>query len=216
MRHPWIVVIYAAAMGILEAAVVVYLRRIYYPAGFGFPLSPMEGSILRVEVIREAMTIVMLVCVALIAAERPWGRSMAFLIAFGTWDVLYYAGLKVFIGWPASIFASDILFLIPRPWVGPVVAPVLVSILWIAAGLRLHRTEVRIRPIDLAGAFAAAGLVLFSFLIPVGRQGADPRFPWPIFGLGYLIGLAVLGRIALSNARRMKTGRDLSIPPGPL
>lgn len=194
MRRPWIVLIFAAAMGILEAAVVVYLRHIYYPAGFGFPLVEMEGSILRVEIVREAMTIVMLVCVALIAAERTWGRLMAFLVAFGTWDVLYYAGLKVWLGWPASIFEPDILFLIPKPWVGPVIAPVLVSVLWVAAGLALHRSDVRMRPTDLAGALVAAGLILASFMLPAGQSG-DPRYRWALFAVGYGVGAAALARI---------------------
>ena len=40
--------LYAVAMGYLEAAVVVYLRAIYYPEGFSFPLKPMDAGILGV------------------------------------------------------------------------------------------------------------------------------------------------------------------------
>jgi hypothetical protein len=204
MRHPWIVMIYAVAMGILEAAVVVYLRKLYYSNGFDFPLNPMDPSVLRVEVIREAMTLVMLVSVALIAAERTWGRLMAFLIAFGTWDVLYYAGLKVFVGWPASLLDRDILFLIPKPWIGPVLAPILVSLLWIGAGLTLHRASVRMRIEELGGALLGAGLILASFLNPDGDANA-PRFRWWIFLGGYLIGSAALARIAW-RTRRIRHG----------
>jgi hypothetical protein len=195
MRRPWLVVLFAAAMGILEAAVVVYLRRIYYPAGFGFPLVPMDPTILRVEVIREAMTIVMLTCVAGLAAERIWPRLMAFIVAFGVWDLVYYAGLKLWLGWPASWLAPDILFLIPRAWVGPVLAPALVSALWIAAGLTLHRRPVRMRAVDWIGAIASAGIVVASFWIPLGAP-EHPRFAWWVFTAGYLAGVATLFRLA--------------------
>ncbi|MDM7913877.1 MAG: hypothetical protein QUU85_01235, partial [Candidatus Eisenbacteria bacterium] len=117
MRHPWIVLIYSIAMGVLEAAVVVYLRRIYYPAGFGLPLVAMDPFVLRVEIAREAATIVMIACVALLAAPQPWSRLMAFLVVFGAWDLAYYAGLKLWLGWPARLFEPDILFLIPKVWV---------------------------------------------------------------------------------------------------
>ena len=42
--------LYAVAMGYLEAAVVVYLRALYYPEGFSFPLNPIDAGILRVEI----------------------------------------------------------------------------------------------------------------------------------------------------------------------
>ena len=100
IRHPKILCLFAAAMGILEAIVVVYLRRIYYPDGFGFPLAVMDAEILRVELIREAMTLVMLAALAWLAAGRAWSRLMAFVIAFGVWDILYYVGLKLFLDWP--------------------------------------------------------------------------------------------------------------------
>jgi hypothetical protein len=195
MRHPWIIIVYAAAMGILEAAVVVYLRRLYYPGGFAFPLVPMDPAILRLEVIREAMTIAMLAGVAGLAAERAWPRLMAFIVAFGVWDIVYYAGLKLFLGWPASWLAPDILFLIPKVWVGPVLAPVLISILWITAGLALHRRPVRIRAGDWIGVAASAAIVMASFCIPLGTPG-HPRFAWWLFGAGFLAGAGTLFRLA--------------------
>lgn len=195
MRHPWLVVLYAAAMGILEAAVVVYLRRIYYPAGFGFPLVPMDTTILRIEVIREAMTIVMLACVAVLAAGRTWPRLMAFLVAFGVWDLVYYAGLKLWLDWPASWLTPDILFLIPKVWVGPVLAPALVSALWIAAGLALHRRPVRMRTADWTGAIVSAAIVVVSFCINLGTP-EHPRFAWWLFAAGFAAGAATLFRVA--------------------
>lgn len=188
MRHPIVVCIYAAAMGVLEAIVVIYLRRIYYPGGFGFPLVAMDPAILRAEVIREVMTLVMLGAVAWIAAERPWNRLLAFIVAFGVWDILYYAGLKLFLDWPASWLTPDILFLIPRVWIGPVLAPALVSASWIIGGLFLHRT----RYADLGmgwkswcAAIAGAAVILAAFLI--SGKGAGSGSGW-VAGAGSAAG----------------------------
>lgn len=198
MRHPWIVFVFAAAMGILEAAVVVYLRRIYYPGGFGFPLAPFDPFILRVEVIREAMTIVMLGCVAFLAASRGWARLMAFLFAFAVWDILYYAGLKIFLDWPASFLAPDILFLIPKPWVGPVLAPILVSIVWIAGGLSLHHRRVRFGRYDALLVGLSVASILASFFKPSGAD-PSPDFSWIIFTTGLLIGAFAFLRLGVTS-----------------
>lgn len=198
MRHPWIVCVFAVAMGILEAAVVVYLRRIYYPAGFDFPLVPFEPSLLRIEVIREASTIVMLGCVAILSAARGWSRIMAFLFAFAVWDIVYYAGLKIFLDWPASFLAPDILFLIPSPWVGPVLAPILVSAVWIAGSLALHKRRVRFGRIDLILVLASVAAILASFLLPSGTE-AVPRFSWTLFGAGLLLGSIAFFRLAVTS-----------------
>ncbi len=46
-------------MAYLESAVVVYLRELYYPDGFSFPLREIPMTILITEIGREAATIVM-------------------------------------------------------------------------------------------------------------------------------------------------------------
>src|SRR5260370_7926441 len=84
---------------------------------------------------REAATIVMLAAIALAGADNAGQWAAAFAIAFGTWDIAFYAFLKLLLDWPASLLTWDILFLIPIPWVGPVLAPVIVSASMIAAGL---------------------------------------------------------------------------------
>lgn len=204
MRHPWIVCLYAVAMGILEAAVVVYLRALYYPDGFGFPLAPMDPAILRIEVIREAMTIVMLGTVAVLAAARPWGRLMAFLVAFGVWDIVYYAGLKIFLDWPASLVTPDILFLIPSVWVGPVLAPALVAATWVVAGLLVHRHDPRAIGMGwrtAAAAVVSALVIIASFVVPAS-EGGTPRFSWWLFGVGYAVGAVALGRLVLRSRGR--------------
>jgi hypothetical protein len=198
-------------MGILEAIVVVYLRRIYYPGGFGFPLVPLEPGILRAEIVREAMTLVMLAACAFLAGRNTWGRLMAFLVLFGAWDLAYYAGLKLFLDWPASLLTPDILFLIPKVWVGPVLAPVLVAATWVVAGLWLHEarpSEIGLGLRAVAALAVGASLILASFLIPVGTP-ERPGFHWAVFGAGYALGAMVLV-ICAQRSRRTKRRRFAS------
>jgi len=129
-----VIIAFAIAMGFLEAVVVVYLREIYYPDGFGFPLSRIEPGIFGVELIRELTTLVMLVSIGLLAGKSKNEKFAFFLFAFGIWDIFYYLGLKLFLNWPASLFTWDILFLIPVTWIGPVMAPVICSLTMIAMG----------------------------------------------------------------------------------
>ncbi|MDD2806405.1 MAG: hypothetical protein PHV33_12700 [Elusimicrobiales bacterium] len=128
--------VFAAAMGILEAIVVVYLRQLYYPAGFAFPTVPIPPAMLSVEIIREAATIVMLACAGLLAGRDARERLAYFLFAFGAWDIWYYAGLRYFLGWPPSLLTWDVLFLIPVTWLGPVLAPVLCALTMVLFSLR--------------------------------------------------------------------------------
>ena len=60
---------------------------------------------------------------------RTWVERLAWsAIVFGAWDIGYYAWLHVFSGWPPSLDTTDLLFLIPVPWAGPVLSPVLVMV----------------------------------------------------------------------------------------
>ncbi len=118
-------------MAMLETAVVIYLRKIYYPEGFSFPLNPIDASIVLTEIAREAATMIMLLGIAILAAEKKNQRFAYFLYSFAIWDIFYYVFLKIFINWPESLLTWDILFLIPVTWVGPVIAPIICSIMMI-------------------------------------------------------------------------------------
>jgi hypothetical protein len=124
----WIL-LFAIAMGYLESAVVVYLRALYYPDGFHFPLKEMSQSIAITEIYREVATLVMILAVSVLAAKYWLHRFAWFLVVFATWDIAYYVFLKVLIGWPESFFTTDILFLLPSIWTGPVIAPVINSLI---------------------------------------------------------------------------------------
>ncbi len=123
------VLLFSISMGFLESAVVIYLRELYYPTGFNFPLVPIPFHIALVELYRELATVIMLIGVGYLAGKSKAERIAYFVLSFAIWDVFYYVFLKVFIDWPESFFTMDLLFLIPIPWVGPVLAPILVSVL---------------------------------------------------------------------------------------
>jgi hypothetical protein len=120
--------LFAVAMGFLESAVVVYLREIYYPGGFHFPLAPIDRPIAITEIIREAATMIMLVIIGYLAGKNLSSRFAWFLYSFAIWDIFYYVFLKFLLNWPESLMTDDILFLIPVTWVGPVISPVIVSL----------------------------------------------------------------------------------------
>lgn len=121
--------LFGVAFGLVEAAVVIYLR-----AASG-PLSELHASafvtvpkhLLRFEVWREAATMIMLGSIAWLAGQSAKEKALAFLWTFAWWDLAYYGWLRVAIGWPQSLLTSDVLFLIPVPWLGQVWFPILVS-----------------------------------------------------------------------------------------
>jgi len=133
--------LFALAMGYMESAVVVYLRTIFYPEGFSFPLKALSPEIGITEIIREAATIIMLVCTGVIAAKKPVIRFAYFIYAFAIWDIFYYLFLYLLIGWPSSLLEWDILFLIPVAWTGPVIAPVINSLTMILLAGSIIRAE---------------------------------------------------------------------------
>ena len=163
------VIIFSIAMGFLETAVVVYLRHIYYPQGFKFPLAPIDTSLVVVEVGRELATIIMLLGVGAIAGRTFASRFAYFILSFAIWDIFYYVFLKVLLDWPASWMTWDILFLIPTTWIGPVLAPVIVSITMIGMALIIVITEGKGRNVWIdwmAWVFLIAGalVLVLSFI----------------------------------------------------
>ena len=125
----FVLILYAVAMALVESAVVVYLRGLYYPTGFliksATDLAVIPSNILKLELWREAATIIMLVAVGFLAFPRVKEKFWGFVLAFSIWDLFYYFFLYVFLKWPPSIFTLDVYFLIPFPWVGPVWVPLM-------------------------------------------------------------------------------------------
>lgn len=196
---PWLI-IYAVAMAYVESAVVVYLRAIFYPQGFAFPLAPMPPDMLAIEIGREVATLVMLLGVAMLAGAERWDRFLAFGVIFGVWDLFYYVWLWVLLRWPPSLLTWDVLFLIPVPWIGPVLAPAVVSAVLVLGGLLLLRKRARGEPIAFPIplrilALAGGALLLAAFVLDfriVLRQLEPPPFRWGLFGTGVAFAVAAL------------------------
>ena len=195
------VVAFAFAMGYVESAVVVDLRAaLGLPAAPTFPLQQAgpDERLALIEFGREIATLVMLVGVGWAVGRRGWEWLAWTAVAFGVWDIAYYGWLAVFIGWPASVFDVDLLFLVPVPWVGPVWAPVVVSLALFALGLLAARAYAlgpgpAIRGRDVATGLLGGALVLLSFMVDGPRLidgGVPGGFPWPVFAAGVLVAAA--------------------------
>lgn len=199
-----LVVVFGLAMGYLEAAVVVYLRDLFYPEGFTFPVKGMDLHHAAVELGREAATIMMLLAVAFIAEKTRRGRLACFMLLFGVWDLAYYLFLWVTISWPASLLTWDLLFLIPLIWTGPVLAPMLVSVLLVATGLLYYARRPASEAAEISGiewmtAIGGAVVIFVSFSLNhtvVYGGGMPERFAWEVFGVGMAMGCLVLARVA--------------------
>ncbi len=189
--------IFAVSMGWFEAALVVYLRELFYPNGFFFPVVTIPSNLLTIEIVREFATIMMLIAVGVIAGRSKLEKFGYFMFAFGIWDIVYYIGLFIATGWPQSLLTWDLLFLIPLPWVGPVLAPVLVSLGMIFAHIVIVMQEDIGKPLNPSKWFWSieilCGLIIiFSFIIDFQAActiGDPARFRWEIFLLGFIPGI---------------------------
>ncbi len=188
--------VFGIGFGYIEAAVVVYLRALYYPDGFALLiLTPWPMEMVATEVVREAATLLVLLSVALLSVRNQLHRFAVYIYCFGVWDLIYYLVLKLRLGWPASLLEWDILFLIPLPWTAPVLAPIIVSLGLITAGIMLlYLPEDQPSPLtrtDWSIEIAAGALILATFFwaLPDLAVEQEPHYPWWLFAIGYLGGL---------------------------
>jgi hypothetical protein len=209
--------VFSVSFAYVEAAVVVYLRGLYEPLhAVCYPEAPADALFpilqpeqveaagphytrwMRIELVREAATLTMLGAAALAVAQnaRQWFAS--FMIAFGVWDICFYVFLRTLIGWPASLLEWDLLFLLPVPWVGPVIAPILVAGSMILAGVVILRREEVGRPIRFR--FGHSPAILLGGILVVAAfcwdcrnilaGGVPNTFNWPLLTCGEVVGLA--------------------------
>ena len=200
-RTRWaIVMAFAIAMAWVEAASVFYIRALVdriepYQVN---PL-PLNDALGYVELWREAATLVMIATLGMLAG-RTWRRRTGYAaLAFGTWDIFYYVFLRIMSGWPRTLLDWDILFLLPLPWWGPVLAPVSIAMLMIVWGTLATQSEDGATDARWALASASAGiaLALGVFMIDAWRALPDGReavlrvlpttFNWPLFGVALLL-----------------------------
>jgi hypothetical protein len=216
-----LVVVYAVAMAWLESATVVYLRmlngRIQPYQADPLPLMSTTLPLGQIEMVREAATLVMLLMVGVLAGRSNRARLGYFIIAFGVWDIFYYVFLNVMIGWPSSLLDWDVLFLLPLPWWGPVLAPVLISLLLILGGTLLvyvNQAGYALYPKWWANLVCLGGVILSLYVfmtdtlraLPGGAQAVRDTLPvsfnWFLFG----VALALMAAPILDLVRqKLKT-----------
>jgi len=226
-----LVVAYAIGMAFLEAACVYYLRAMlhrlepYQPN----PL-PIVGVLGTVEVLREAATLAMLAAVGALAGHT-WRTRLGYTaIAFGVWDIGYYAFLKVMCGWPQSLLDWDVLFLIPVPWWGPVLAPVCIAALMIVGGTLVcrrpteqaaDRVEVKLWGLTCLG----VPLALYTFTansLDAVWHGIDARnaalpvtFDWPLFIVALVLMAIPIAYLARPSPKGVLEGTRAIRAPSP-
>jgi len=197
------VALFALAMAYIEAATVVYLRRVFGITDLIRDGSALDPFIARVELGRELATLLMILAVGWAAGKSRQSRLGFAFFAFGLWDILYYAWLKVFLGWPESLLTPDILFLVPLPWWGPVLGPVLVALLCMVGGALAVRADDLGRTLrpglpEWLAAVAGAAAVLYAFMadalaaLPADAETLNRLRPTPFNWPVYLAGLALM------------------------
>jgi hypothetical protein len=217
-RVTWLVVVlFAIGMAWVEAACVYYLRLLVdrldpYQAN---PL-PVHGVANQVELVREAATLVMLLAIGMLAG-LTWHSRLAYTaIAFGVWDIFYYVFLKMIYDWPKSLFDWDVLFLLPLPWWGPVLAPVCIALLMIVWGTLVSQTAVRptaAPAMPMLWGLTGLGVVtaLYVFMadsLHAARHGLDMTtvlptdFKWSVFIVALALMAAPVANIAWNMRRK--------------
>ena len=214
-RARWaIVMAFAIAMAWVEAASVFYIRALVdriepYQAN-PLPLETMSGTLGPVELWREAATLVMIATLGVLAG-RTWRRRAGYAaLAFGAWDIFYYVFLRLISGWPKTLLDWDILFLLPLPWWGPVLAPISIALVMILWGTLATQSSDAATNARWPWALGWVGIVLALavFMIDTSRALLDGRdavlqvlpstFNWPLFWVALLLmALPALHRIAL-------------------
>lgn len=212
-KNLFTVFIFSIAMAYLESAVVVYLRYLYYPMGFIFPIKMIPNQTLFIELGREAATIIMLLAIALLSSKLKRQRIFFFFFAFGVWDIFYYIWLKIFINWPQTLLADDLLFLIPVPWIAPIVAPILISVLFITISIMALKKiekgkQVEISKTNAAIILVGVLLILISFMWNYQERliSTSPvEFFWMVFIIGLLLMIAGGINIILQKGEEKKS-----------
>ncbi|MFZ6028447.1 MAG: hypothetical protein ACOYYS_12090 [Chloroflexota bacterium] len=216
------VVIFSIAMAWMESAVVLYLRVLHSRVDpYQSDPLPQVAAVGEAELVREAATILMLLAVGWLAGRTLRSRLAYFTTAFGVWDIFYYVFLIPLTGWPRSLLDWDILFLLPMPWWGPVIAPVSIALLMVIGGTLVSQfdrpghplwPDGRVLSIGLIG----AGLALYAFMADAIRawdQGLDAvrhvlptAFNWPLFGLGLVLMALPVANVACAvNGRQERS-----------
>lgn len=217
IKRVFYISLFAIAMAYVEAAVVIYLRELYYPADILniFPAKVFSMFDLYVELVRELATLVMLFAVGMTSTDNFKKGLMGFLYSWGVWDIFYYIWLYISIGWPRSLFEWDILFLIPVPWIGPVIAPILIALIFVVfPGYLLLKDKSPALKISSILLILIGGLFDFYSFIEIslktlkfeGKEGfiglIPSGFNWPVYLVGLVLILYGFKNLVYTKGRR--------------
>lgn len=203
--------VFGISFGFVEAAVVVYIRAFTAPhreaAGLArddlFPvLTPRKGPVpeevvrmWRVERLREVATLALLWSAGMALGRTRTARIAVFLVAFGLWDFAFYLGLRYLIEWPPSLMTPDLLFLLPVPWWGPVLAPLMAAALMVAGGSRYLWKPFLVRAGHWVGMAGGSLIMILAFCWDAQlllHGGIPERFEWPLYLTGLGTALAAI------------------------
>lgn len=137
--------VFGIAMAHLEGVVVVYLRKVLGILDSDSnkeSIGKFPERYLKIEMTREAATIIMLIVIAFLAGGSWIEIGVFFIWTFAFWDLFYYLSLFILIRWPPRLTTIDVLFLIPKPWIAPVWFPIGVSSLTIIVILLLASSDI--------------------------------------------------------------------------
>ena len=207
-----LILILSIAFAYIESAVVIYLRSLYFPNGFPFPLQTFNNSHLLIELGREVATIIMLIGLGYLIGKNFLQRFALFMFAFGVWDIFYYIWLKIFINWPESFFSWDILFLIPLPWLGPVLSPIIVSVCLILSSIIILIFEDQEYPLSF-NAMEWITVVLMGLIIIYTYlqnslvsiiQNVAFNYSWTLFFVSLFLGIIIFVRRVILHLSRLR------------
>jgi hypothetical protein len=136
---------FGIAMAHLEGVVVVYLRKALGMLDSESNKESVEKfppRYLKIEMTREAATIIMLLIIAFLTGGSWMEKGIFFLWTFAFWDLFYYGSLYILIKWPPKLTTIDVLFLIPKPWIAPVWFPIGVSLVTILIIATLYLLQI--------------------------------------------------------------------------
>lgn len=219
-----VLAVFAIAMAWVEAAVVLDLRMMINrvdPYQHG-PLPDM-GVIGNAELVRELATLTMLAAVGWLSGTTWRARIGYAVAAFGIWDIFYYVFLRVLTGWPRSLLDWDVLFLLPLPWWGPVLAPVLISTLMIIGGVAAVEMDSRPNPAwpktwSIFAVGAGMLLALYAFLKDAlhtaknGEEALREMLPVSFEWLVFAVALALMATPVLTILLRLRSISNRNSP----
>lgn len=214
-----VVIAFSIAFANIEASVVVYLRQIFHPDGFNFPMivfgeEPHLKKLVLNEIGREAATLALILTTCWLAGRNRQQRFAYFSAIFAIWDIFFYLWLKVMIDWPSTIMDWDILFLIPVVWASPVLYPVLVSLVLLAMSAIVLYRDYCGRPLKPSLydwlAFVASGLIIVVSFCIAGVHSTEPdyesHFYRSVFAAGLLLGILTFVKCCLRFGPKAQGG----------